>query len=101
MAKENLRREYNSLTPKIALVILTVCLSIHILVVRRIKYWINYLPLSFFFFIFISFLLDIVLILMGEILSWSILGVKGFRDSPLKLLKITAEYLSLLFHSAK
>ena len=33
---QNLRREYNSLTPKIALVILTVCLSIHILVFRRI-----------------------------------------------------------------
>ena len=33
-----------------------------------------------FFFILITFLLDIVSILYGEILVWSLLGVKGFRD---------------------
>ena len=33
-----------------------------------------------FFFILITFLLDIVSILYGEILVWSLLGVKGLRD---------------------
>ena len=34
-----------------------------------------------FFFILITFLLDIASILYGEILVWSLLGVKGFRDT--------------------
>ena len=33
-----------------------------------------------FFFILITFLLDIASILYGEILVWSLLGVKGLRD---------------------
>ena len=32
-----------------------------------------------FFFILLTYLLDIVLILLGEILSWSLVGVKGLR----------------------
>ena len=32
-----------------------------------------------FFFILITYLLDIVLILKGEILSWSLVGVKGLK----------------------
>ena len=38
----------------------------------------TYNPLRFFFFILITYLLDIALILIGEILSWSLMGVKGF-----------------------
>ena len=37
------------------------------------------LPKLIFFFILITCLLDIVLILYGEILSWSLMGVKGSR----------------------
>ena len=32
-----------------------------------------------FFFILLTYLLDIVLILLGEILSWSLVGVRGLR----------------------
>ena len=28
-------------------------------------------------------MLDVVLILLGEILSWSLMGVKGLKDDPL------------------
>ena len=34
-------------------------------------------PQLIFFFIFIAYLVDIVLILVREILSWSLMGVKG------------------------
>ena len=34
-------------------------------------------PKLIFFFILITYLVDIVLILLGEILSWSLMGVKG------------------------
>ena len=37
------------------------------------------LPKLIFFSILITCLLDIVLILYGEILSWSLMGVKGSR----------------------
>ena len=33
-----------------------------------------------FFFILITYLIDIVLILYGEILSWSPMGVKGLEN---------------------
>ena len=33
-----------------------------------------------FFFIRITYLVDIVLILQGEILSWSLMGVKGLKS---------------------
>ena len=36
------------------------------------------IPKLIFFFILITYLVDIVLILWGEILSWSLMGVKGF-----------------------
>ena len=35
------------------------------------------IPILIFFFILITYLVDIVLILKGEILSWSLMGVKG------------------------
>ena len=35
------------------------------------------IPKLIFFFILIIYLVDIVLILWGEILSWSLMGVKG------------------------
>ena len=35
------------------------------------------IPILIFFFIFITCLVDIVLILLGEILSWSLMGVRG------------------------
>ena len=45
-----------------------------------------------FFFILITFLVDSVLILKGEILSWSLMGLKGLRvevsTNPLNLLTI-------------
>ena len=34
-----------------------------------------------FFFVLMTYLVDIVLILLGEILSWSLLGVKGLNIS--------------------
>ena len=34
-----------------------------------------------FFFILITYLVDIVLILQGEILSWSLMGVKGLKSA--------------------
>ena len=36
------------------------------------------ISLLIFFFIFFTYLLCIVLILLGEILSWSLVGVKGY-----------------------
>ena len=46
----------------------------------RIWYWINSLfPDWVFFFILLTCLLGSELILWGEILSWSLMGVKGFR----------------------
>ena len=35
------------------------------------------IPKLIFFFIFITYLVDIVLILYGESLPWSLMGVKG------------------------
>ena len=37
-----------------------------------------------FFFILITYLVDIVLILQGEILSWSLMGVEGLKKEPIK-----------------
>ena len=37
------------------------------------------IPKLIFFFILITYVVDIVLILQGEILSWSLMGVKGLR----------------------
>ena len=44
--------------------------------VERIWHWINYNP-PIFFFIFTTCLLDTVLMVSGEILSWSLMGVEG------------------------
>ena len=38
------------------------------------------IPKLIFFFILVSYLVDIVSILYGEILSWSPVGVKGLKD---------------------
>ena len=35
------------------------------------------IPILIFFFILITYLVDIVLILKGEVLSWSLIRVKG------------------------
>ena len=37
------------------------------------------IPKLTFFFILITYLVDIVLILKGEIMSWSLMGVKGLK----------------------
>ena len=37
-----------------------------------------------FFFILITYLVDIVLISQGEILSWSLMGVEGLKKEPIK-----------------
>ena len=49
------------------------------------------IPKLIFFFILITCLLDIVLILKGEILSWSLMGVKGVMSNccKYKLLEIS------------
>ena len=39
------------------------------------------IPKLTFFFILITYLVDIVLILKGAILSWSLMGVKGLIPS--------------------
>ena len=44
-----------------------------------------------FFFILITCLLDIVLILWGEILSWSVMGVKGLRWESRKHFVVVTE----------
>ena len=45
----------------------------------------NY-PKLIFFFILITYLVDIVSILYGEILSWSFMGVKGLNSESLNLI---------------
>ena len=71
----------NLLTPKISLImLLTVChtvfcdVSLENLVLDQLI-----IPLLIFFYILITCLLDIELILEGEILSWSLMGVKGLN----------------------
>ena len=44
------------------------------------------IPQLIFFFILITCLLDIVLILLGEIMSWSLIGVKGLRKKVIETL---------------
>ena len=38
------------------------------------------IPKFIFFFILVTYLVDIVLIFQGEILSWSLMGVKGLTS---------------------
>ena len=40
------------------------------------------IPKLIFFFILITYLVDFLLILKGEILSWLLMGVKGLRAQP-------------------
>ena len=72
-------------TPKISLVILLpVCytiscdVSLENLVSDQLI-----IPELIFFFILVTCLLDIVWILWGEILSWSLMGVKGLNKAAL------------------
>ena len=53
--------------------------------VERIWHWINYHP-PIFFFILTTCLLDIVLIVSGEILSWSLMRVEGLTLFCLKII---------------
>ena len=46
------------------------------------------IPKLIFFVILIIYLVDILLILKGEILSWSLMGVRGLRAKPNTGLKI-------------
>ena len=42
------------------------------------------IPRLTFFFILLTYLIDVVLIMLGEIISWSLMGVKGLiRDTGL------------------
>ena len=38
-----------------------------------------------FSFVLVTYLFDIVLILQGEILCWSLMGVKGSKDKPFQM----------------
>ena len=72
----------NPLTPKISSVILlTVCHTVLVMLVLRIWYCrsTNNPLIDIFSIILITCLLDIVLISKGEILSWSLMGVKGLK----------------------
>ena len=53
-------------------------------------------PLLKFFFILITCLLDIVLILYGEILSWSLMGVKGFTAASCETLPSQIFFVNVL-----
>ena len=69
----------NPFTPKISLVILiTVCHIILVILIGKFGNEFTNNPLLMLLFILITCLLDIVLILWGEILSWSFKGVKRF-----------------------
>ena len=46
------------------------------------------IPKLIFFFVFITYLIDIVLILKREILSWSLMGVQGLLNNYFKLVNI-------------
>ena len=46
------------------------------------------IPKLIFFFVLITYLIDIVLISKGEILSWSLMGVKGLLNNYFKLVNI-------------
>ena len=70
---------FNPYTSMISLVILlTVCHTLLIILVWRIWYWVND-NLSTDIFLYSHHLSEIVLILLGEILSCSLLGVKGLK----------------------
>ena len=43
-----------------------------------------FIPKLIFFFIFITYLVNIALIFQGEILSWSLTGVQGLSDQILR-----------------
>ena len=80
----------NPLTPKISLVILlTVCHTVLVMLIWRIWYRINLQSPNWYFSLFSS--LDIVLISQGEILSWSLMGVKGLNHNK----NFNLEYLIL------
>ena len=51
------------------------------------------IPKLIFFFILITYVVDIVLILQGEILSWSLMRVKGLRGS----IKSSSDFIIFIY----
>ena len=51
------------------------------------------IPKLIFFFILITYVVDIVLILQGEILSWSLMGVKGLRG----FIKSSSDFIIFIY----
>ena len=69
---------FNPLTPKISWVILlSVCPTIYVVSLENLELDQPIIPLSIFFFILVTCLLDILLIMQGEILSRSLARHKG------------------------
>ena len=77
--------------------LLSVSHTILMILVRRIWVWIiPMIPWLIFFFILLTYLLDIVLILLGEILSWSLMAVRGLMCDSRVIQKGEIRCLSLL-----
>ena len=97
----------NPSMPKISLVIpllFTVCHTILMMRALRIWHWVNKKILKLlFFFILITCLIDVVLILKGEILSWSLMGVIGLKGKKVlsKFFHISLFFSSLQLANAK
>ena len=59
------------------------------------------IPKLLFFFILVTYLVDILLILWGEILSWSLMGIKGLinmNKKPKKKYKLHGHFCFILSH---
>ena len=74
----------NPVAPKIfLLILLTVYHTIFMVLDQRISYWITKQSYSLYFSLFLSLFFSvagIVLILLQEILPWSLVGIKGLRN---------------------
>lgn len=73
----------NPVAPKIfLLILLTVYHTIFMVLDQRISYWITKQSYSLYFSLFLLLFLlpGIVLILLQEILPWSLVGIKGLRN---------------------
>ena len=87
-------------TSKISLaILLTFYHTVIMMLLRRIWYWISsWIPSLISSFILITCLLDIVLMLWGEILFWSLIRVEGLRGScQPRLCPVTLPCQKLLF----
>ena len=70
----------NPVAPKIfLLILLTVYHTIFMVLDQRISYWITKQSYSLYFSLFLSLFFQ-VLILLQEILPWSLVGIKGLRN---------------------